>query len=86
MRHAAMIALLVISWDVLPNGLMEIGVDVNGDGEIDRIEYHNILRSFFSAESLEEVKKCFPSKIIFWTDYERDKYFYVVEPEPIRIK
>ncbi len=72
-----------VSWEVLPNGMMIIGYDLDHNNVPDYFTERVVLRSFFSRNTHEQEGANFPRNIVYKVDYTSGSYFYIIEKRPI---
>ncbi len=72
-----------ISWVITHSGLLKVGYDLDSNGKPEYFTLRIIIRSFFSADSVEFVAKNFPNKPVFFVNYEKDRMYYIAAFKPV---
>ncbi len=73
----------LMSWDLKPNGLLCVSYDLNHNGKADYFTVHYVLKSYLTEELLVTIFQYYEGAPIFYVDYGRARYIYVVSEMPL---
>jgi len=74
-----------VDWDVLPNGLIEVQYDRNGDGVPDHVTLHQITWSGWTSLPVADLtaQARNDGEWVFIVEYDQDRYVYLAQAEPL---
>ncbi len=72
-----------LSWNVSPNGLLNVSFDLNGDGISDYHTVRVILRHYESGKSLHKIKNENSDNLIFFVKNTSSNYYYFTAKQPL---
>lgn len=75
-----------LGWNLLPNGMLIAGYDLNGNGKADFYAIRMVLRSFVSKRSVAQETKNWPGKLTLFAKHDPVagiNYFYITEKQAL---
>jgi hypothetical protein len=74
-----------VGWEVLSNGLIEVQYDRSGDGVPDRVALHQIVRSGWTIQPIQEIEAQARAEKqwIFIVEYDQDRFVYLTNTAPL---
>jgi hypothetical protein len=80
-----LLALVTQAPDVLPNGLVEVRYDRNGDGLPDCVTLHQVTVSGWTVQTISEIEAqaTADGQWAFVVEYDRDRYVYQTRAESL---
>jgi hypothetical protein len=70
-------------WSILPNGMLVVEYDQDGNGKPDFFAVRIVTSNYFSNESLDHVKSNYRESLVFNVAYEKDSYYYITVRKPL---
>ncbi len=79
---------VVGDWEILPNGLIMVQSDSNGDDSMDSLVLYQVLWSGWTSQSVEEVEDQAyrDSQWVFIVEYDHDRFVYFAQPSPLCVE
>lgn len=72
-----------MGWSLLPNGLLVVEYDLDGNGKADFFAVRVVESNYFSSDDIHRIKSNYPAALVFHVAYERDGYFYITARKPL---
>lgn len=72
-----------MGWSLLPNGLLVVEYDLDGNGKADFFAVRVVESHYFSSDDIRRVKGNYPAARVFHVAYEMDNYIYVAARSPL---
>ncbi len=73
----------LLNWTIIPNGMLIIQYDLDGNNRADLYTARIVKRSFFSKRSLEKESKNWTGSLIFSVNYHSSSYYYITVKNPL---
>ena len=70
-------------WNMLPNGMLFVGYDRDNTGKPDFFTLRVVERSYFSKDPARWVAGNCPDNIVFFVDYDTERFFYIAAKLPL---
>lgn len=75
-----------LGWNLLPNGMLFAGYDLNGNGKADFYTVRIVTRSFFSKNSVDQVTENWPNNLTLFVKHDSVagvNFFYITSKQPL---
>lgn len=72
-----------MGWSVLPNGMLVVEYDLDGNGKPDFFVVRVVASSYFSGEAIQKIEKNHPGLLVFPVAYAMDNFFYMTARKPL---
>jgi len=72
-----------LDWNLMPNGLLCVDYDRNGNGKADFHTLRIVVRAFYSPETIRTVAKNNPRNLVFFVGTAKVKFYYVAVAGPL---
>lgn len=72
-----------LGWSVLPNGMLVVEYDLDGNGKPDFFAVRVVISNYFSTEAIQKIKENHPDSLVFHVAYETDNFFYRATRKPL---
>lgn len=75
-----------LGWNLLPNGMLFAGYDLNGNGKADFYTIRIVIRSFYSKRSVKEETDNWPNYLTLFAKHDAVadiNFFYIVAKEAV---
>jgi len=71
-----------LDWNLMPNGMLCVDYDRDGNGKADFHTLRMVLQAFYSSDSISTVAKNNPQDLIFFVGQAKVKFYYVTVALP----
>jgi len=72
-----------MGWAVLPNGMLVVEYDLDGNGRPDFFAVRVVASNYFSSEAIQKIEASHPGSLVFHVAYETDNFFYMTARKPL---
>ncbi|MFQ5673724.1 MAG: hypothetical protein ACE5G9_11560 [Nitrospinales bacterium] len=72
-----------LDWNLMPNGLLCVDYDRDGNGKADFHTLRIVVRAFYSLDTIYTVTKNNPRNLIFFVGNAKVKFYYVAVLAPL---